>query len=147
MNQLSRNSFLRDIVVLFVGVLLATALVGPIEAESTITLLLVAFVLALFNVLLKPLLVLFALPFVIFTFGLGILLINAVLLLLAGSLIPSFTVPGFGPALLGALIISLCSVIVNIFLSPRPQVKVQWTGSHRNVKRRRPAKEDDVIDV
>ena len=147
MNQLSRNSFLRDSLVLFVGVLIATAVVGPIKAESTMALILVALVLAFLNVLVKPLLVLFALPFVVFTFGLGILLINALLLLLAGAVVPPFTVPGFGAALLGALVISICSVIVNIFLSPRPQVRVQWTRSGRAGKRRRPRKDEDVIDV
>ncbi|NBD37346.1 MAG: phage holin family protein [Verrucomicrobia bacterium] len=147
MSQLSRNSFLRDSLVLFIGVLIATAVVGPIKAESTLTLLLVALVLALLNVLLKPLLVFFALPFVIFTFGLGILLINALLLLLAGAVVPTFTVPGFGIALLGALVISICSVIVNIFLSPRPQVQVRWTNSGGSVKRRRTRKDEDVIDV
>jgi putative membrane protein len=147
MSQLSRNSFLRDSFVLFVGVLIATAVVGPIEAKSTLDLILVALVLALLNVLLKPILVLFALPFVIFTFGLGILLINALLLLLANAIVPSFEVPGFGIALLGALVISICSVIVNIFLSPRPQVRVQWTNSGRSRKRRHPREDRDVIDV
>lgn len=155
MSTLNRTSFLRDTVILFVGVLVATALIGPIEASSTLTLILVALVLAILNVVLKPLLILFALPFVIFTFGLGIVLINALLLLLADFLVgDAFTVPGFGTALLGAIIISLCSMAVNFLLSPKPTIRVHRSsarppGAHPSrPPRRRPHKDDDdVIDV
>jgi putative membrane protein len=133
-------------VILFLGVLAATSLLDSIHAESTTTLLLVALVLALLNVILKPILVLFTLPFVIFTFGLGILLINAVLLFLAGQLVPGFIVGGFGTAFLGALIISLITMGVNLILSPRPKVRFSASAatSHRS---RRTISKKDVIDV
>jgi putative membrane protein len=142
----SSSIFIRDTVILFLGVLAATWLLDSIQAESTTTLLLVALVLALLNVVLKPILVLFTLPFVIFTFGLGILLINAVLLFLAGQLVPGFSVPGFGTAFLGALIISLITMGVNLILSPRPKVRFSWSSgtSHRS---RRTISKKDVIDV
>ena len=137
--------FLRDTTILFFGVLCASWLIDPIEAESTTTLVLVALVLALFNVILKPILVLFALPFVILTFGLGIFVINAVLLYLAGQLIPGFLVPGFGTAFLGALVISLMTMAVNLILSPRPRVRVSWNA--KNTRSRRSISNKDVIDV
>jgi len=140
------KTFLRDALILFLGVIAATWLVNPIQAESTTTLLLVALVLAFFNVILKPVLVFFALPFVIFTFGLGIILINAVLLYLAGQLVPGFIVPSFGSALLGALIISLIALGVNLFLAPRPRIQVRWSGS-ASVRQRRTISKRDVIDV
>jgi putative membrane protein len=142
----SSKIFLRDTVILFLGVLAATYVLDSIQAETTTTLLLVALVLALMNVILKPILVLFTLPFVIFTFGLGILLINAVLLYLAGALVPGFIVPGFGTAFLGALIISLITMGVNLILSPRPKVHLHWSSgsSHRS---RRTISKKDVIDV
>jgi putative membrane protein len=143
------STFLRNAVILFLGVLASTWLIDAIEAESTPTLLLVALVLAILNAIIKPILVLFTLPFVIFTFGLGILLINAVLLFLAGQLVPGFIVPTFGTAFLGALVISLVSLVVNMFLSPRPNVRVSWSvnGSGNMNRSRKTISKKDVIDV
>lgn len=143
------STFLRNGAILFLGVLASTWLIDAIEAESTPTLLLVALVLALLNAIIKPILVLFTLPFVIFTFGLGLLLINAVLLFLAGQLVPGFLVPTFGTAFLGALVISLVSLIVNMLLPPRPKINVQWSvqrngGINRS---RKTISKKDVIDV
>lgn len=144
----SSTIFLRDAVILFLGILSATWLVSPIQAESTGTLLLVALVLALLNVILKPILVLFTLPFVIFTFGLGLLLINAVLLFLAGQLVPGFSVPTFGSALLGALVVSLINLAVNLLLAPRPKVRFSRSATaNRTHRPRRSVSNKDVIDV
>ncbi len=141
--------FLRNTAILFLGVLAAAFAVGPIEAESTGTLVLVALVLALLNMVVKPLLVFFTLPFMIFTFGLGILLINALLLYLAGQLVPGFVVPTFGAAFLGSLIIGLVSLVVNLLLPPRPKLHVQWsfTSSRALTRSRRSINKGDVIDV
>ncbi|MFO7726612.1 MAG: phage holin family protein [Oceanipulchritudo sp.] len=122
MPRFSSTIFLRDAVILFLGILGATWLVSNIQAASGGTLILVALVLALLNVILKPVLVLFTLPFVIFTFGLGLILINAVLLFLAGQLVPGFTVPTFGSALLGALVVSLVNLALHLLIAPRPGI-------------------------
>ena len=142
-------TFIRNAVILFAGVMVAAWLMDSIQAESTTTLILVAIVLAVLNTVLRPILILFALPFVVFTLGFGILLINAVLLYLAGQLVPGFTVPTFGQAFLGSLIISLVSLIVNVFLAPRPKVRVQWSTTRSPSSRPSKGKirEDDVIDV
>jgi len=145
MNRPGPKIFLRDMLILFLGVLCANWMMSSIQVESTSTLVLVALVLALLNVIIKPILVLFTLPFVILTFGLGILLINAVLLYLAGQLVPGFTVPGFGPALLGALIISAVNLGVNLILSPRP--KIQFSTTRSSQRSRKTIREKDVIDV
>ena len=143
------STFLRNFVILFLGVLASSWLIDAIEAESTPTLLLVALVLALLNAVVKPILVLFTLPFVVFTLGLGILLINAVLLFLAGQLVPGFMVPTFGTAFLGGLVISLVSLVVNMFLSPRPNVRINWSvnGSGKMNRSRKTISKKDVIDV
>ena len=141
-----QTAFLRDSLILFFGVLAATGLIDSIVAESTTTLIFVALVLALLNGVVKPLLVLFTLPFVIFTFGFGLILINAILLLLAGALVPGFEVPTFGSALLGALVISLINLIVTIALAPKSNVRVQWNTTS-TTKPRPKVRKDDVIDV
>jgi len=147
--NVSALGFLRDAVILFLGVLAATWLMDSIQVESTTTLVVVALVLALLNLVLRPLLIFFALPFVVFTLGLGILLINAVLLYLAGQLVSGFTVPTFGTAFLASLIISFISIIVNLVINPRPniRVRVRTSGSIRPNSNRRVKKDDDVIDV
>ena len=59
---------------------------------------------------------LFTLPFIIVTMGLGILVINAFLFLLVGRLVEGFTVDGFWPALGGSLVLSVTNLVVNAFM-------------------------------
>lgn len=94
------------------GIFVAAEIVPGISFNDGTSLAIVVIVLGLFNAFLKPLLVLFALPFVILTLGLGILFINAFLLLLAANVVPGFAVDGFFAAFLGALVIGL----INLFL-------------------------------
>lgn len=137
------STLLRDSLILFLGVLSASWLLDGIQYESATTLILVALVLSLLNMIVKPILVLFTLPFVIFTLGLGILLINAVLLYLAGTLVPGFEVESFGTAFFGALIISFISIMVNIVFAPRkPKITVTYSSGQK-----RKIRSDDIIDV
>lgn len=80
-----------------------------VELEGFATAILVAVVLALLNLFIKPILVLFTLPATIFTFGLFLFVINALIILLADNLIPDaqFAVHNFWWALLFSLIVSL----------------------------------------
>ena len=121
--------------VLALGVLLAEKLVPGIRCDSTSTLVVVVLLLSFCNVVLKPLLLLFTLPFIILTMGLGIWLINALLFYLVGRLVDGFHVAGFGSALVGALIVSVTSMIINRLMTPPPKPP---TGG---------GKRDDVIDV
>ncbi len=66
-----------------------------------------AAVLALFNVTLKPLLVILTIPFTIITFGLFLIVINAVIILLADSFIPGTSIDGFWWAVLFSFIVSI----------------------------------------
>ena len=141
------GSFLRDTAILFLGVMAAAWLIDAIEVQSNVTLVVVALILSIFNRILKPILVFFALPLVIFTFGLAILLINALLLYLVGGLVSGFEVPGFGTALLGSLIVSLVSMAVNLLLPPRPQIRIHGSLRNQTRRRARPSRRDDVIDV
>ncbi len=87
----------------------------------------VALILGLVNALVKPLLKLLTCPLMMLTLGLFTLVINAVVLLitswLAGSLGLPFEVGGFLPAFLGGLVISVVSVILNIFLHDEDEKK------------------------
>ncbi|NJK82387.1 MAG: phage holin family protein [Chloroflexaceae bacterium] len=80
----------------------------------------VAAILGLLNSLLRPLLFLFALPLILLTLGLFMLVINAALLalasLVADQLGIAFVVDGFGAAIFGGLIISVVSMILNLLV-------------------------------
>ncbi len=81
----------------------------------------VALVFGLVNTFIKPVLVVLSLPVQILTLGLFTFVINALLLMLTGWLATSlgiaFTVDGFVPALLGALIVSVVSGLLSVFLT------------------------------
>ncbi|QED38051.1 phage holin family protein [Antarcticibacterium arcticum] len=89
-----------------VVVLLAKFLPG-VAVASYGTAIIVAIVLALLNLIVKPILVLFTLPVTIITFGLFLLVINAVIILLVDAFIPGFNVDGFWVALIFSLLLSI----------------------------------------
>ncbi len=90
-----------------------------------LNLLVAALLLGILNAFVRPILMLIALPLLIFTLGLFTLVINALLLYLVGALLqPHFQVDSFGYAFLGALIISLISVALNV-LTGNARVSVQ----------------------
>lgn len=72
-----------------------------------------ALVLSLINTFVKPVLMLITLPFILLTFGLLVLMINAALFSLAGSLVDGFHVESFASALGGAIVVSLVSFLLN----------------------------------
>jgi putative membrane protein len=74
-------------------------------------------ILSLFNVFLKPILVLLTLPVTIFSLGLFLIVINAALLSLTAELMgPSFDIDSFGMALLASVIISLLNMFLTNFV-------------------------------
>jgi putative membrane protein len=84
-----------------------------------------ALLLGILNAFVRPILMLIALPLLIFTLGLFTLVINAVLLYFVGYLLkPNFYVDSFGHAFLGALIISVMAVALNV-LTGNARVSVQ----------------------
>jgi putative membrane protein len=77
------------------------------------TALIVAIILGLFNLTIKPVLILLTLPINILTLGLFVFVINAGLFWFVASFVEEFEVDGFLPALLGTVIISIVSSIGN----------------------------------
>jgi putative membrane protein len=98
--------------------------VGPgTETERALTLLGVAIIFGLVNAIVRPILRLLTLPLVVLTLGLFLLVLNALMLLLtewiAKQFDLAFHVDGFWSALLGALIITVVSFLINIVLPDR----------------------------
>tara|TARA_R110002072_G_scaffold4384_21_gene30831 strand:- start:4860 stop:5201 length:342 start_codon:yes stop_codon:yes gene_type:complete len=94
-----------------VVLVLAEVLPG-VSVESFVTSLIVAVVLALLNMTVKPLLVFLTLPATLITFGLFMLVINAVIILLIDWLISGFGVDGFWWALLFSLLLTIAQSVL-----------------------------------
>ena len=125
------------------GVVIASHTSSGIHYEDGLTLLVVVIVLSVLNVFLKPLLLLFAIPFIILTLGLGLWVINAILLLLAGYLVEGFVVVSLPAALWGAFVMSLTSIMGNLILGGKTVVRVK-----RSSRKAPPIRADeDIIDV
>ena len=92
-------------------VIIAAYLLPGVHVENFWTALVVAVVLGILNLLLKPLLILLTLPVTIVTFGLFLLVINALLILLTSSIVPGFTVDGFWWAMLFSILLSLINLL------------------------------------
>ncbi len=136
------NAFVNMLVrwlILALGVALSTKVVPGISYDTGTTLVVVVLVLSFFNAVLKPLLLLFTLPFIVLTLGIGIWIINAILFYFVGRLVDGFHVATFGAALFGALIVSVTNMLLSRMLNP-PQPP-SGPGPAR------PAKRDDVIDI
>ncbi|PIR62090.1 MAG: hypothetical protein COY81_04435 [Candidatus Pacebacteria bacterium CG_4_10_14_0_8_um_filter_43_12] len=95
-------------------VIFAAAYVLPgVNVATYFTAVVVAIVLGLLNVILKPILVILTLPITILTLGLFSLVINTLIVLLASALVPGFEVISFWWALLFSLMVSLMSAFLN----------------------------------
>ena len=75
--------------------------------------LIAALVLGLLNTLVRPLLVLLTLPVTLLTLGLFLFVINALMFWAAGSMLDGFHVAGFGAALIGSIVYSLCGMVID----------------------------------
>lgn len=106
------------------AVLVATQVVDGLSFESAAAGVAAVVVLSLLNAIVRPLLYLVSLPFILLTLGLFMVVINALLLQLTALLVKGFVVEGFWPAFWGALIISLVSTILNLWVSEEGRVEI-----------------------
>lgn len=126
------------------GVLLAERTSEGIHVDDGMSLVFGVLFISLLNVFLRPLMLLLTLPFVILTFGLGIIIINALIFWIAGSIVPGFHVDGFWAALWGAIVVGVLSIIANAFIGgPKAKIKIERGGPGGKGR----GKDDDVIDV
>lgn len=73
-------------------------------------------IIGLVNTLIKPILFLLTLPITLITLGLFSLVLNALMLMLAGSVTYGFRVDGFGAALLGSILLSIVTMVLHSFV-------------------------------
>ncbi len=107
-----RQAFMR-VLITGIAVFLAIAIVPGLEANSFGAGLAAVLVLTFLNLILRPILFLLTLPLIVFTLGLFLVVLNALLLDLTAYLVKGFTVSGFWPSVGGALVISLVTTVLN----------------------------------
>lgn len=91
-----------------------------ISFENGQSLLVSALLLGFANAVVKPLVILVTLPLTLLTFGLFLLVINALMILLVAALVRGFQVSGFWTAFFAAIVLSLISLFLDVALFPGP---------------------------
>ena len=120
------KAFLIKVLAAALALWVATLIVPGIELEGSTftdrlgTLLIVAIIFGVVNAIAKPIAALFSLPLIVLTLGLFLLVLNALMLLLtdwlAGLLDLPFDVDGFWAAFWGAIVISIVTFVVGLFV-------------------------------
>lgn len=103
-----------SIVLNAVALIVVAVLFDSFHLDGFGTALLASFILAVLNMIIKPILVVLTLPITVLTLGLFLFVINAITLMITQSLMgPSFAIDGFGLAILAAVIISIINLLLN----------------------------------
>ena len=109
------KQILKSLIAVFLAVLIASKTASGVYYDSIEAFIVAIILLSIFNIFLKPLLMLFSLPFIVLTFGLGILIINALLFLLVAGMVDGFYVESFVSALWGAFVLGVLNLIATIY--------------------------------
>ncbi|MES2430203.1 MAG: phage holin family protein [Bacteroidota bacterium] len=119
------KNWLLRVLVCSVNVFILAAILPGIETNNMFTAFIVAIVLSVLDVLIKPLLILLTLPATIVTLGLFLFVINALVILLGAYIVDGFKVDSFWYAMLFSVLLSFFNGLVN------GRVKVS-VGKHDN---------------
>ena len=106
--------FIIKLIISTLAVLISSFLLPgvTIQDNNFFTALVVAVVLAFLNAVVKPIMVVLTIPITIFSLGLFLIVINALIILLASKLVSGFHVDGFWWALLFSIILSMVTSIL-----------------------------------
>jgi len=106
-------NFLVRLLLSALAVIIGAYILPGVQVVSFWSALLVALVLSLLNITIKPLLIIFTIPITLLTLGLFLLVINALIILLADAIIAGFVVDGFWWALAFSLILSIINSLIS----------------------------------
>jgi len=106
------------------AILFASYMLDGIQVRGFMSALGAAAILGILNAFFRPIALILTLPINILSLGLFTFVINALMLKMASGVIDGFEVQGFWPAVFGALVISLASWLLNIFINERGTVDI-----------------------
>ena len=101
------------------SVLITSYLLPGVNVDDFLTGIVIAALIALLNITVKPILVILTIPITIVTLGLFLIVINALLILIAAKIVPGFTVDGFWWAVLFGLILGLINSLLGVSLGAK----------------------------
>lgn len=104
--------FLVRLVITSLAVIITSFVMPGVHIKDAFTGVLVATVLSLLNGFVKPILVALTIPVTLFTFGLFLLVINALMIMLASRIVPGFSVDGFWAAFFFSIVLSLTTSLM-----------------------------------
>lgn len=104
------------------ALIIAGSVISGIKIESVQMGILAAGILGVVNAVIRPIVLILTLPINLLTLGLFTLVINAAMLELVAYVVPGFVIESFSAAVLGALLISIVSWILNIFIGSEGNV-------------------------
>jgi putative membrane protein len=103
-----------------VAVVVLSKVLPKVSVDTYVTALIVALALSLLNFIVRPILVILTLPVTIITFGLFLLVINAIIIKLADHFVDGFNVDGWVWAIVFSLLLSvLQSILFSVFKSDK----------------------------
>ncbi len=94
-------------------------LIPGVEVFSFWSALSAAIIISILNLFVKPILIVFTIPVTILTMGLFLLVINGLIIWIAGEILAGFTVGSFGKAILFSILLSLATYLVEYLLPPQ----------------------------
>jgi putative membrane protein len=109
-------NILADWILSALALLVVAHVVPGFQVESFGAALIAAIVVGLANATLGALLKILTFPLTIFTLGIFWFVINAFMLKIAAALVPGFTIHGFLPAFLGAIVLSLINILKRLIM-------------------------------
>ena len=108
--------FIARVIFAALGLALAAYLLKGVGYDSFVDLLLAAVLLGVLNAVVRPILFILTLPLTIVTLGLFLLVLNAAMIGLVAWMLPGFTVDGFWPGIMAAIITGLASWIGGVVI-------------------------------
>lgn len=111
----SMKEFIGRLIVSTLAIMITAYIMPGVHISAPTTALLVALVLSLLNSFVKPILIFLTLPVTLVTMGLFLLVINALMILLAGSIVTGFQVDGFWTAFFFSMVLSLVNAVLSSF--------------------------------
>lgn len=109
------------------ALLVAAWLVPGVHLAGAVPAVVAGLLLGVVNALVRPVLLLLTLPFTLLTLGLFIFVVNAICFALTAALVPGFDVSGFVAALLGSIVVSLVSWILNALVADNNERRLYRT--------------------
>jgi putative membrane protein len=124
-----------------IAVLIVPKLFSGVRVDDVGSALIAAAILGILNASIRPLLILLTLPLTVVSLGFFVLVINALLFMFVGSIVPGFHVDSFWSAFFASLVVSLVSWIVSNMVAGGPGERTvivrKWGGNAYELRRGR----------